>query len=105
MSKDDIKGIENYFEKYYKIFINDKIYPLEFTSSKVFEKQNVLALKFSKEVPIIKKGDQICIENTMFFHEFRFLQSNRITVRIPPFITENYFEVTSLDEQPVPLNL
>lgn len=105
LSKEDKEGIEEYFERYYKIIINDKLYPLEYASSQVFLKQNVLSLKFEKKVPVIKKGDQICVENTMFFEEFRFLQSNRITVRVPPFIKENYFEVTSLDEQPVPLNL
>ena len=104
LSKEDKKGIEDYFERYYKISVNDKIYPLTYTSSEVFEKHNVLSIKFSKEVPIIKKGDQICIKNTMLFEDFGFLQSNRITVRIPPFISENYFEITSLDK-PISLNL
>ncbi|WP_109299377.1 DUF6702 family protein [Aquimarina sp. AU474] len=104
LSPEDKKGVENYFERYYKISINDKLYPLKYTSSDVMEKHNVVSFKFSKNVPVIKQGDQICIENTLFFEEFGFLQSNKITVRVPPFITENYFEVTTLDE-PIPLNL
>ncbi|WP_298317565.1 DUF6702 family protein [uncultured Aquimarina sp.] len=104
LSKEDIEGIENYFKKYYKIIINDKIYTLTYISSEVFEKHNVLSIKFSKKIPVIKEGDQICIENTLFFQEFDFLQSNRMTVRIPPFISEDYFEVTSLDK-PITLNL
>ncbi|WP_299431474.1 DUF6702 family protein [uncultured Aquimarina sp.] len=104
LSKENKKGIEDYFERYYKIYINDKLYPLTYKSSEVFEKQNVLSIKFSKEIPVIKKGDQICIENTLFFEDFGFLQSNMITVRVPPFITENYFEITALDK-PIPINL
>lgn len=104
LSEEDIKGIENYFENYYKIIINNKTYTLRYKSSEVFEKHNVLSIKFSNKIPVIKEGDQICIENTLFFQEFDFLQSNRMTVRIPPFISEDYFEVTSLDK-PITLNL
>ncbi len=104
LTKEDIKGIESYFMRYYKIFINDTIYPLVYTSSEVYKENNVVALKFAKKVPVIKEGDQICIENTLFFEDFGFLQSNRIVVRVPPFIEENYFEVTMYDE-PISLNL
>ncbi|WP_343912829.1 DUF6702 family protein [Aquimarina litoralis] len=104
LSKDDIKAIEKYFQRYYKIIINDQVYPLIYTSSEVFEKHNVLSIKFAKKIPSITEGDQICIENTLFFEDFGFLQSNRMTVRIPPHISEEYFEVTSLDE-PITLNL
>lgn len=104
LSKRDKDAIESYFEKYYKIFINDTTYPLVYTSSQVFEKQNVLSIKFSKEVPIIKEGDQICVDNSLFFDDFGVLQSNMITIRIPPFISEEYYESTTLDE-PITLNL
>ncbi|WP_299255556.1 DUF6702 family protein [uncultured Aquimarina sp.] len=104
LSEQDIEGIEDYFERYYKIIINDKIYTLAYESSEVFEKHNVISIKFSNKIPVIKEGDQICIENTLFFEDFDFLQSNRMTVRIPPFISENYFEITSLDK-PITLNL
>ncbi|WP_348772867.1 DUF6702 family protein [Aquimarina sp. MMG016] len=104
LSKEDLEGIEDYFERYYKIFINDKIYTLTYISSEVFEKHNVLSIKFSNKIPVIAEGDQICIENTLFFEDFDFLQSNRITVRIPPFISEDYYEITSLDK-PITLNL
>ncbi|MBW1296676.1 DUF6702 family protein [Aquimarina litoralis] len=104
LSPEHIRGMEKYFERYYKIIINNEIYALTYISSEVFEKQNVLSIKFLKKVPTIKKGDQICIKNTLFFEDFGYLQSNKMTVRIPPFISEKYFEVTSLDK-PITLNL
>ncbi|SHJ64059.1 DUF6702 family protein [Aquimarina spongiae] len=104
LSKTDIKGIESYFARYYKVSINDEYFPFKYKSSEVMEKQNVISIKFYRDIPKIEEGDQICIENTLFFEEFGFLQSNRITLRLPPFIEENYFDITSFDE-PISLNL
>ncbi len=104
LSKEDKKGIEDYFEKYYPITINDHRFPLKFMESKVLEEHNVFILKFSQDVLPIKKGDQLCIENTLFFEEFEFLQTNMITVRVPPFIGENYFEAT-FDNYSLPIDL
>ncbi|PKV48044.1 hypothetical protein ATE84_0027 [Aquimarina sp. MAR_2010_214] len=104
LTKEDKKGIEDYFEKYYSITINDQKFPLKYKDSKVLEEHNVFILKFSQDVLPIKKGDQFCIENTLFFEEFTFMQTNMITVRIPPFITENYFEATFNDHS-LPIDL
>ena len=104
LSEEDKKGIEAYFEKHFVITINDKKFPLKYRLSKVMEEYNVFSVKFSEAISAIKKGDQICISNTLFFKEYDFLQSNKITVRIPPFITENYFEATS-DNDSLSLNL
>ncbi|MCK8521255.1 hypothetical protein M0D21_06745 [Aquimarina sp. D1M17] len=104
LSEEDKTAIEKYFKRYYKIYINDILYSLEYSSSEVFEEHNVVSFKFIKDVPPIKEGDQICIDNTLFFEDFGILQSNRITVRVPPFIAEDHFEITTVDE-PIPLNL
>ncbi|KZS41587.1 hypothetical protein AWE51_21525 [Aquimarina aggregata] len=104
LSKEDKKGIERYFEKFYPITINDHRFPLKYENSKVLEEHNVFILKFSQEVLPIKKGDQLCVENTLFFEEFAFMQTNMITVRVPPFINENYFEAT-FDDFSLPINL
>jgi len=104
LSKEDKKGIEDYFKKYYPITINDHRFPLKYEDSTVLEKHNVFILKFSQEVLPIKKGDQLCIENTLFFEEFAFMQTNMITLRVPPFITEDYFKMTYKDYS-LPINL
>jgi len=104
LSKEDIKYIEAYFEKYYLITVNDKKYPLRYKSSEIMKAYNVFVIKFSEDVVTINKGDQVCIENKLFFEDFAFMQSNRVTVRIPPFITENFFETTYKDFS-IPINL
>ena len=95
LSAEDRKGIENYFEKYYVITINGKRFPLKYAESMVLEEHNVFILRFSQNVSSLNKGDQLCVENTLFFREFDFLQTNMITVRIPSLVEEVYFEATS----------
>jgi hypothetical protein len=92
LTKEDKSGIEDYFEKYYTITINGNKYLLKYKASEVMKEYNVLTIKFSKKVIKLKKGDKILIENTLFFEEFGYLQSNRITIRIPPYITEDNHE-------------
>ncbi|MFN7913125.1 MAG: DUF6702 family protein [Bacteroidota bacterium] len=91
-TKEDKSGIEDYFEKYYTITINGKEMPLKYKASEVLKEYNVLTIKFSEKAIKLNKGDKILIENTLFFEEFGYLQSNRITIRIPPFITEDNHE-------------
>ncbi len=104
LSKEGIKGIEEHFEKYYTIIVNDKKIPLKYKSSEIMEKYNILIIKFYEDTLALKKGDQICIENTLFFEEFKFLQTNRITVQLPPFLTQEYFEA-KYDDYSIPINL
>jgi hypothetical protein len=66
--------------------------PLKYKASEVLKEYNVLTIKFSEKAIKLNKGDKILIENTLFFEEFGYLQSNRITIRIPPFITEDNHE-------------
>ncbi len=103
LSTEDKKGIEDYFKKYYTITINNKIYSLKYLESEILAEYNVFCIKFSESDLKIKKGDQICIKNKLFFEEFGFLQSNRITVRMEPFVTENY--QTTFDDYSITFNL
>ena len=100
LTEKDKTGIENYFELFYYITVNDEEIPLKYKASKVYEKYNVLDIEFSENVLTLKKGDRFFIENTLFFEEFKDLQSNRITVDIPPFINEDN-RVTTLDNHSI----
>ena len=90
LTKDDILSIEKYFISNYKIFINDKKLALKFTEYKV--KQNVMTISFSVEYLTLKKGDKLKIENELLFEKFPDLQSNWMTIQIPPFLKNYNFE-------------
>lgn len=104
LSEKDKKGIESYFEKHYIITINGKKYPFKYSDSQVLKEHNVLILKFHQNIDQVKKGDQLCIENKLFFEEFEFMQTNMITIRVPSLINEIYFEAIS-DDYVLPVNL
>jgi hypothetical protein len=103
LTKEDKTGIEDYFEKYFNITINGKILPLKFKTSEVLKEYNVITIKFIENKLKIKKGDKLLIENTLFFEEFGYMQSNRITVRIPPFVTEDNHEAV-VNNYAIPYN-
>jgi len=86
----DKKKIENYFIAKYKIMINGKELPLKFEKYKY--KHNVMTITFSRNNITIKKGDKLYIENELLFEEFVDLQSNWISIRIPPFLPNYNFE-------------
>lgn len=90
----DVAAIELYFEEYYRFFINNRKLVLNYKSSKVHSGSNVLSLKFLINNLSIKKGDALLIENELFFNEFGPLQSNKMTVRIPPFMAQGFNETT-----------
>lgn len=94
LSKEDKEGIEEYFGQNYKITINDAIFPLKYMESEVIKEANVFSIKFEPKIIQINKGDRLFVANTLFFTEFGYKQSNRITFRIPPYITEENFEST-----------
>jgi len=94
LSKEDIKGIDDYFEIYFKIVLNSKALPVKFKSSQLIKEYNVFTIKFTDNVLKIKKGDKLEITNTLFFTEFGYIQSNRMTIRIPPFVVEDNHETT-----------
>lgn len=89
LTEDDKKRIEAYFVSKYKITINGKKLPLKFEKYQV--KDNVMTISFSKNHLTLKKGDILYIENKLLFEEFEDLQSNWITLRIPPFIPNHNF--------------
>lgn len=94
LSKDDIKGIDDYFDDYFKITLNSKALPVKYKSSELLKEYNIFTIKFTDNVVKFKKGDNLEISNTLFFTEFGYVQSNRMTIRIPPFVIEDNHETT-----------
>ncbi len=94
LTKEDIEEIEYYFDEFYRIVVNSRKLTLNYTSSQVLGGNTVLSLKFRVDDLTIKKGDYLLIENRLFFEEFGPLQSNKMTLRIPPFLEEGYRETT-----------
>jgi len=92
LSKEDMKGIGNYFGNHYKIILNNKTLPIKYESSELLNKYNIITIKFTANVVKIKKGDKLIISNALFFAEFGSIQSNRMTIRIPPFVVEDNHE-------------
>ena len=90
LTKDDLLSIGNYFISNYKIFINGNKLPLAIDKYKVAN--NVMTLSFSSTYVILKKGDKLSIENELLFEKFPDLQSNWMTIQIPPFLQSYNFE-------------
>ena len=90
LTKDDLLGIENYFRTNYKIFIDGK--KLLLTVDKYKVANNVMTLSFSSTYITLKKGDKLNIENELLFEKFPDLQSNWMTIQIPPFLPNYNFE-------------
>ena len=103
LTQEDKTGIEDYFEMHFNITYNGKILPIKFKGIEVLKEYNVVTIKFIENKLKIKKGDKILIENTLFFEEFGYIQSNRITVRIPPFIPEENHEAI-ISNYAIPIN-
>jgi hypothetical protein len=93
-TKEDKKGIEEYFKKYYSVKLNEISYALKYSSIEVMKEYNVVTIKFEPQKIDIKKGDKLIIYNTLFFKEFAYMQTNRITIRMPPFFNEANFQTT-----------
>jgi len=93
-TEEDKKRIEVYFNKYYKISINEKKIPLVYKDFEIKEKYNVITYKFLDQDIDIKKGDKLLIENTLLFKDFGYVQSNIIAMQFPPFFLENSYETT-----------
>tara|TARA_Y100000589_G_scaffold319903_1_gene349073 strand:+ start:544 stop:1086 length:543 start_codon:yes stop_codon:yes gene_type:complete len=88
--EDKSKIVNAFFQKYYTITHNGKKLPLDLKASKYLAGHNVLVLRFKPTKVKLRKGDTIAIRNTLFFQDFGYAQSNRITLRIPNFsINEN----------------
>jgi hypothetical protein len=103
-SKEDINGIDDYINSYINLSLNNKTLNIKYKTSEIVKTYNVLLIKFEDINVKLKKGDKLLIENALFFEEFGYAQSNRITIRIPPFIAEDHYE-TTLDNYSFLLNL
>ena len=90
LTKDDLLRIENYFTTNYKIFIDGKKLPLAIDKYKVAN--NVMTLSFSSTYITLKEGNKLNIENELLFEKFPDLQSNWMTIQIPPFLPNYNFE-------------
>ena len=90
LTKEDLLRIENYFRTNYKIFIDGK--KLLLTIDKYKVANNVMTLSFSSTYITLKKGDKLNIENELLFEKFPDLQSNWMTIQIPPFLPNYNFE-------------
>jgi len=90
LTDEDKKGIENYFTYKYKISINGKILPLKFKNYEL--NYNVMDIVFEETYIPLKKGDKLYIENNLLYEEFGALQSNWVTLSIPPFVANISFD-------------
>lgn len=97
LTKEDLADIDFYFGDFYRFDINNRKLILNYSSSKVYSGSNVLSLTFIINDLTIKKGDTLLIKNQLFFTEFGPLQSNKMTIRISPFVTADYHETTFQD--------
>ena len=87
--KDRHRLIEAYFNVFYSIKHNGTPVRLKFKAVRPLSRQNVLIIQF-KRVPLnLKDGDELVVQNTIFFRDFGAAQSNRILVRIPLFGIED----------------
>ncbi len=102
--EDKSKIVDAFFKKYYTITYNGRKLPLNLQSSKYLSGHNVLILRFKPSKVTLRKGDNLTITNTLFFQDFGYAQSNRITVRIPTFsMNDNY--VATFTDYKFPINL
>lgn len=90
LSPSDKKLIQDYFVNNFRIFINENKVPLKFEKYTV--KENVMTISFSKCPVQIKKGNQLKIENELLFEKFPDIQSNWMTIKIPPYLKNYNFE-------------
>ncbi|RNC86249.1 MAG: hypothetical protein ED556_08090 [Winogradskyella sp.] len=90
ITEDDKLAIQNYFAFNYRISINGKVLPFKIKDYKV--QSNVMNIEFAKNYITLKKGDKLYIENNLLFEVFGPMQTNWVTLRIPPFIPKGSFE-------------
>ena len=90
LTKDDLVFIEQYIVSKYKIFLNGERVSLQLESYK--SKENVLTSYIAIENISFKKGDVLRIENELLFEVFTDLQSNWMTIKMPPYISNAAFE-------------
>ncbi|MGB2129380.1 MAG: DUF6702 family protein [Flavicella sp.] len=96
LTEEDKTAIENYFDKRFIISLNETKIPLKFASHELHLDYNVVTIRFSKSALSIKEGDSMKVKNILFFEEFSYMQSNRVTIMAQPFFQEYNME-TNID--------
>jgi hypothetical protein len=96
LSEADKIGINAYFDKRFTIKLNDTIVPLKFESHELHLDYNVVTIRFSKSDLSINEGDSMKVKNILFFEEFSYMQSNRVTIMAQPYFQEYNME-TNID--------
>ena len=94
---DKKRAIEDYFESFYSVRVNDTSVPLKLASTEMLRRHNVLVVRFKETKLPIKRGDTLEIRSILFFKDFGPAQTNRITVRIPPFDIDDGHVATMLE--------
>ena len=97
LTKEDKEVIESFFNEFYTIKINDKILTHTYKSSEVIEGYNIFIIRFEETDITIKKGDNILVENKLFFEQFKDFQKNRVTIRVPPFFKQKNYETKRIN--------
>ncbi|MEL6560452.1 MAG: DUF6702 family protein [Bacteroidota bacterium] len=92
LTEDDIAEIEQYFNQYYRFTHNFTKLSMKYHKSVVFGVNNVLSIEFLIDGVALSEGDDLFIENELFYKQFGVVQSNKMTVRIQPFVKEDFFE-------------
>ncbi len=92
LSKEEEQLIEAHFSELYPMLLNNEKIEFKLTFTQTMDEHNVFIMKFAVPTKKLEEGDQFCFENKLFFEEFGFLQSNKVSVRMPPFFEEGYFE-------------
>ncbi len=98
LTNKDKSAIENYFNKYFIMELNNKKLPFKIETSDYNENFNVLNIQFLENDATIKKGDILKVSNQLLFDEFEFVQSNRMELRFKPFFKVAYFESTKIQD-------
>lgn len=94
LTKEDILGMNAYFNDYLGISVNDKPLVIKYKTCEVLKEYNLVIVKLEDNVIKLKIGDKVKVFNTLFFADFGYIQTNRITIRMPPFFTETNVEAT-----------
>ena len=93
-SKADKKRVKKYFDTYFKISINGIQLDLKYNEIEVHSDYNAFRFKFSCDNILIKKGDDIFIENNILFNQFEYQQTNVTVIKMSPFFDEKYYHAT-----------
>ena len=93
----EARVIDDYFQRFYRIKLNDQSVAMKIVSTKPMRRQNVLVLRFEANEFDFKHGDILEIKNLLFFRDFGPAQTNRIVVRMPNFGIDDAHAATIYD--------